>query len=261
MAISIGKLYVIHSGGAANTDQMLSLGGAISTAGSNKIQSQVATAPSLVTGVTIIDAMGNALGAGTLRFNFSNGALQWVAFGGVEYNGPVISGDGIYTLGSVSGYLVVNVVAASLPGSTVQENITISNATNKTFDNITAQESLIGKTEYRCFYIKNTDTTNIAYDVRLWIKSQPIGDDTLSIALNAAGKNQTALGPLADEADSTNVLSGLVFSAPSLQVNGLLLGDLSPGDYYAFWMKRVIPPNTTQQVLNDTSSIGISASL
>lgn len=259
MAISIGKLYVVYSGGAANTSQQNSLGGAISTAGAKKVLSQNCTAPALVTGVTILDAMGNATGAGTLKWDFGTGALMWRPFGGVEYNGPVIAGNGIYTAGSVSGYVVMNVVAASLPGSTQQENLTISNVVNGTYDNISAQESLVGDIEYRCFYILNTDATNTAFDVRVWIKSQPLGADTLSICLNPGAKNTTAIGPLTTEGDGSGLLTALTFTAPSTQVAGLQMGDLLPGDYYAFWVRRTVPANTTTQVLHDTSSIGISS--
>ena len=259
MAMTIGKLFVVYSGGAANTDQQSSLGGAISTAVGNKVVSQEFTPPNLVTGVTIKDAMGNAEGTGVLRWDFAAGALNWKPSGGSTYDGYIISGNGLYTLGTTGGYLLVDVVAGSLPGASTQDNITITNAVNKTFDNISAQESLVGDTEYRCFYVKNTDATSTAYDVRLWIKNQPSGSDTLSIALDPVGTNGTALGPLADENDPTALLAGVTFSAPSTQATGLLVGDLAPGQYRAFWVKRAVPMNTTQQMLHDTSAIGISA--
>lgn len=256
MAISIGDLQIVLSGGGGNASQAASLGGAIST---SKVISQTTTAPNLVTGVTILDAMGNAEGVGTLKWDTATTSLMWKPFGGTAFNGLVITDSGTYTIGSTSGYIIVSVVAASLPGSTVQDSITVSNATNRAFDNITAMESLNGDAEYRCFYVKNTHATQTAYDVRLWVKSQPTGSDTLAVALDPNGKNISARGPIVDEEDSTNVLTGIVFTQPNTYAGSLVIGTLGPGDYYPFWVKRVVPSNTTTAMVNDFSSLAISA--
>lgn len=259
MAINIGDIRVVYSGGAANTSQAASLGGARSTAAANKVLSQSATAPSTVTGVVILDAMGNPEGVGTLQWDNATSSLKWKPYGGVTFNGVVITASGTYMIGSSSGYLYVQVTLASLPASSVSDSITIANLANKAFDNISATESLSGDTEYRCFYVVNTHSTDTAYDVRVWIKNQPVGSDTLAIALDTNGKNADARGPLADEADSGNALSGMTFSAPSSYSTALPFGNLAPGEYYAFWVKRSVPANTTTQVLNDTSALGFSA--
>lgn len=256
MAISIGDLQIVLSGGGGNASQAASLGGAIST---SKVISQTTTAPNLVTGVTILDAMGNAEGVGTLKWDTATTSLMWKPFGGTSFNGISIAASGTYTIGSTSGYIIVSVVAASLPGSTVQDSITVSNATNRAFDNITAMESLNGDAEYRCFYVKNTHATQTAYDVRLWVKSQPTGSDTLAVALDPNGKNISARGPIVDEEDSTNVLTGIVFTQPNTYAGSLVIGTLGPGDYYPFWVKRVVPSNTTTAMVNDFSSLAISA--
>lgn len=260
MAISVGDIQAVYSGGAANTSQAASLGGAISTAGANKITSQTATAPVNVTGVTILDAMGNPTGAGVLKWDFALQQLTWKPFGGLSFDGLTITTNGNYTLGTAGGYLYVSVVFASLPGSTLQDTITIAGAVNKAFDNISAYESLNGDDEYRCFYIKNTHATDTAFDIRIWIKSQPAGADTLSIALDPNGKNASARGPLNDEQDSTTVLTGITFSAPSTYAAALSgIATLAPGEYFAFWVKRHVPVGTTTQIVDDISSLSISA--
>ncbi len=259
MAISIGDLQIVLSGGAANTSQAASLGGAISTAGGGKVVSQNATAPSSVTGVTILDAMGNAEGVGILKWDNGLQALLWKPFGGVTFDGPVITTNGVYTLGTTNGYMVVNVVFASLPVSTLQDSITISAAVNKVFDNISALESLNGDVEYRCLFVKNTHASQSAFDVRLWIKNQPVGSDTLALCLDANGKNAAARGPLVNEEDTTNVLTGYSFVSPSTYAAALVFGTLAPGDYYPFWVRRNVPLNTTVQVANDYSALALSS--
>ena len=171
-----------------------------------------------------------------------------------------ITADGIYSIGDTNGFIVCDVTFASLPGTTqVDSDITIANATENAFDNVSALESLNGDVEYRCFYLKNTNPTDIAYDVRIWIKSQPTGPDELDIALDTGGKNVQAIGPLSNEEDGTNLLTGLSWSRPSTQATGLTLSNLSAGDYHAFWIRRTVLAETTQKEANDISSIGYSA--
>ena len=90
MAISIGDLQIVLSGGGGNASQAASLGGAIST---SKVISQTTTAPNLVTGVTILDAMGNAEGVGTLKWDTTTTSLMWKPFGGTAFNGIGLSPD------------------------------------------------------------------------------------------------------------------------------------------------------------------------
>ena len=259
--ISIGSLRLAYSGGATNEDQAASLGGAISTATNSKPKSQNTTVPPTITGVVILDAMNNEPGAGTLAWNATSEALTWQPFGAVEGVGLAVTEDGVYTIGSSAGYLVVEVTYASLPGSTLQDSIVVSNAPNETFDNITANQSLAGYTDYRCFYVINDHPTETAADVRLFVKKQPDGADTISLALDPNGLNASASGPLADEEDSGEVLVGLSFSAPATSSSGIQLGDLGPGDYRAFWIRRTVPAETSSQVVNNTSALGISAFL
>lgn len=262
MAINIGDIQFVYSGGSTNSDQMLSLGGAISTDAQRRVRSQEATQPTQITGVTIVDAFSNPLGDGTLSFNSTTKELLWRAQGSATFYGVVLAADGLHTIGSASGYLLVSVTFAALPTASRQETITISSAVNKTFDNVSALESMNGATEYRCFYVINTAQSGTAYDVRVWIKSQPVsGADQLSLALDPAAVMGQALGPLVNETDSSNILGGLTFSAPSSQATGLQLGNLVAGQYRAFWVKRHVPVGTTAQTVNNRSSLGISVLL
>lgn len=259
MSITVGHLQIVYSGGAANESQANSIGGAISTAAGKRVKSQDAGTPTPeMYGVTILDAMGNPEGTGTLRWEPSTELLSWKRYGGVTFSGMVVSSDGVYTIGDSSGYLVVQCTRASMAAVFSESAVPITASANKTFDNISPTESLLGMTDYRCFYLLNTHGTGTAYDVRLWVKSQPVGDDTLAIALDPAGLNGTAI-TLADETDSTAQLAAVTFSAPSTQATGLQLGDIGPGAYRPFWIKRSVPAETFTQVLANKSSLGFSA--
>ena len=267
MAIEISDLKVFYSGGTTNTSPDSSLGGQMTQISSAEVISQICADPTFVTGVTIKNAFNNPVGTGSLKWDPNSSDLSWKPPSGVQYVSENITTDGIYVVGNSSGYIVCDVVVANL-ANTLQEDtdITVTNKMNNVFDSVSSTEALDGRIEYRCLYIKNTHAADTAYDVRIWVKQQPVGPDELDIALDPAGIGDgdttgVAIGPLADEIDSGNLLSGITWSRPTTQDAGLVIGTLAPGECHAFWEKRTVAPNTVQQVANDTSKIGISVLL
>lgn len=246
---SAADLKFILSGGAANTDPAAALGGAISTAGGGVILSQAATA-STIAGVTYADAAGNALGNGTVVFTSSGTTLQWAPPGGALGPAVNITPSGVYTVYGADGlaHLKITSVTGAF-GADDTQVVAIANQTNKLFDNITRAESVAGDTEYRCFYIKNSHASDSMTSVKLWIDIDTPGADALSIGLDPVGKNGTAT-TIATEG---NAPSGVTFSEPMTEVSGLDLGTLATGDYYAVWVKRVVPPTTTTSTSADAS--------
>lgn len=150
---SIAYLEQRLTGGAANTDPDLSLGGDMS---SERVLSQSTTALSNVTGVTIDYAGGNPTGAGTLAFDFSDLTLTWTA-NGLNAGDPVnVATSGKYAIFGEQGVLLVTVVAGSLSGTDESDSVTIAHIEGEQFDAVTRQESFAGDTEYRCFCLTNT---------------------------------------------------------------------------------------------------------
>jgi hypothetical protein len=261
MATNLAYLEHRLSGGAANSNQMNSLGGIISN---TRVLSQSATAPSNVTGVVIDDAGGNATGVGTLSYTHSTVSLSWQAFGEGSAGTPVaVSSSGAYAIPSGSnGYLFVTVTAASLPGLDKSDSITIANQINKTFDDVSSGESFAGDTEYRCFYLKNTSLTDTMYGVKIWIVTQPVGADSLWLGLDPAGIGDgSATGVATTIIDEGTAPGGVTFSQPATQGGGLAIGDLGPGQCAAYWQRRDVPSETTIKTLNDYSVIGMSVFL
>lgn len=273
MALQISDLQVFLSGGSANITPVASLGGAVSTQAAGEVLSQGASTSVTqnipINSYTILNAFGNAEGAGTLNYNSVSGDLSWKPFGGVQLVGVNVPVDGIYVLGDSSGYLVVDVTVANLPGSTQQDvDIVISNILNGVYDSVSAVESTDGIIEYRCLYIKNTGDA-VANDVRVWIKQQPIGPDELDLSISIPTGSTIAgdaEGPIADEIDTGGVLAAAItggtlsaWARPSTQATGLALGSIAIGECVYFWEKRTVWPDTVEQVNNDTSRIGISA--
>lgn len=244
------------SGGAANTDPLLSIGGAISTA--QKVLSQTATAPTTITGVTIDDAAGNAEGAGTLTYDSSATTLRWTPPSGTAGTAVTV-GTGTYAIqgGSNGGLLKVTVAAGSLPGSTLSNTITIANQTEKVFDDVTKAESLAGVTRYRCIYVQNNHASDTLSTVKIWISANTPGQDNIDIALSTGGKNSTP----ATIASETTAPADANFTAtnPIDETSALTIGDLAFGDYYPIWIKNEVPASTTEAQTENTFRLAVRA--
>jgi len=260
MVEGIELLQVRLSGGAANVNPDLSLGGQMSTVVGGLVRSQDTTGLSNVTGVEIKDAFGNSQGIGSLRWVSSSGNLGWEQPGQSGYEELAIVESGSYLLGSFSkGFLLVNVALGSLPAGNANDSISVSNRENAVWDDIQAGEGVVGDVEYRCLFLYNAASTTWMYGVRVWLEADASGADSLAVAVSSALKNQAALGPLADEEDSTNILSSLVFLSPLTQESGVLIGDLGPGEFRSWWIRRSVPSGTLISNPYDLSKIGISA--
>ena len=131
---------------------------------------------------------------------------------------------------------------------------------NEMWDNISRYESKVGDTEYRCFYIHNSHPTEMVYDLRLYIKDQPAsGADTLQMGLDPVGIGDGISSGIATQVLNENLApGGISFSTPSA-ASPLSIGNLSPGQCQAFWLKRTVPANLSTDFRYDFSSIGIKA--
>lgn len=259
--ISIGKLAPVYSGGSSNDTPANSLGGGISTTASKRVLSQSSTPLILITGLGIIDAMGNSPGIGLLRWQDSNKELIWTPNSSLNSYGTNIFADGVYTCGGRNGQLYVNATFLDLPVSDLDEEVTIANIPMQVFDNLSAQQSLLGTVQYRCLYLLNTDPATTAKACKVWVQKQPESVDVLHLLIDPAGVNGTALGPLVDEYDVTDILVDLTWINSSNYDSGLYLGDLLPGEYIAIWLRRTLPVYSTQQELHDTSTLRFSSYL
>lgn len=259
MAISITDLLMIFSGTGVTTP-IASIGGVWSAGIPNEVRSQSASGISSVTGVSVVDAYGNTEGIGTLQYVQPSDTILWYPPGVSTGTGKAITETGTYTIGNSGGYLIIDVTYASFPAQSESDSVTISNVPQNIFDDVTDSQSFLGNTEYRCFYIANNHATSTAYNVTIWVYSQPDIADTVSIALDPGGLEVTALGPLNDTEDSTDILgtAGVVFTSPSNSASGLVMGTMLATESYAFWVKRVTPLENRFSAAENKFSIGLS---
>ena len=252
---NLADVIIRLSGGATNVVPFDSLGGVMSTVAGGIVDSQSATAPTTITGVVIDDANGNALGDGSLFFDFSAKTLRWTPPSGTAGVAVDVSVDGVFSIQGASdgGLLAVTVTEASLPGSDQTNTITISALTNNIFDDVSKAESDAGRIEHRALFVENAHAADSMVDVTMWISANTPGQDVVNIGLDPAGVNASA----AVIATEDLVPAGVVFSNPTTEGAGLDLGTLAFGDFFAFWIRRTVPAGVSAAEPNDTFSIAI----
>lgn len=105
------------------------------------------------------------------------------------------------------------------------------------FDNVTSAEASTGESEYRCVYVKNNHGTLTALGTKVWVQTQtPSADTDVAIGLGTSAVN----GNEQTVADENTAPAGVTFTAPASFAAGLTIGDLTPGQTKAVWVKRTV---------------------
>ena len=257
MAFQVTDIQWRYSGGAGNSSPAASLGGVMS---STSILSQTGTLlGTVITGLTVNNAVNNQAGNGTLSWNSSTQYLSYTPPGSSYVYQQLISGNGVYVIGGTDGMVTVTVVLSSMPTSNKTQTVTIANATDAVFQTVTPSMSLLGSTQYRCIYVRNGNSTLSAGALFLYLYTQTTGNDDIFIGLDPAGiGNGTTTGVATTIPNQTTAPSGVTFSAPLTIATGLDVGTLGVGQSFAFWEKRVVPPGTLGYIDMNISRIGLA---
>jgi len=256
---TLADLKMVHSGGVANTDPNLDLGGVISTAGAKDILSQTATAPTTITGVTIPDAVGNAEGVGTLFFDSTAKTLRWTPKNGTAGTAVDVSVSDDYAIqgGNNGGLLKVAVISGTLPSSDQTNSITIANIANNIFDDVAKADAKAGDTEYRGIYWQNDHATDDMVDVRMWVAQNTPGQDVIQIAI-ADEAVDTTMATIPNENTDPALTIDFDDTNPVDYASGIVIPDLvAAGGFQGFWIKRTVPAGTNQSQLNNEFRIGV----
>tara|TARA_Y100001938_G_scaffold128710_1_gene182763 strand:+ start:20732 stop:21343 length:612 start_codon:yes stop_codon:yes gene_type:complete len=135
---------------------------------------------------------------------------------------------------------------ASLGGKRSSTQVT-NDALENIFDDISRQEALVGKTEYRCLYVYNP-SGNALTNVKVHISQHPTITN-ISIGSDAAGiGNGTSTAIASSIATEDTVPTGVTFYGESEDHYGLALGTLKAGEGTPFWLKREAETSTSQTI-------------
>lgn len=250
MPISITDVAFYKSGAS-------SLGGAIGS----RLASQTTSAPSVVTGCTVLQALGNPLGGGTLSFNPSTMQFGWKPPGStVTYFSTAVSSTGTYSVGDyATGMLLLSVAFSQLPTIYKVETLAVSSPIGTVFGSVTTTDALLGATEYRCLYFKNNHATLTASDLRLYVHAPAPLPQVLAIGVDPAGVGDGESSGVAQTVpDSKSAPSGVVFTSPAQAGGGISLGILPPGKSIAFWQRRTVPAMAYGPMMIASATIGVA---
>ncbi len=137
-------------------------------------------------------------------------------------------------------------VYGSLGGKRSSIQVT-NNELENIFDNISRQEALIGKTEYRCLYVYNPSGSALT-NVRIIISQHP-SVSNISLGIDSAGVgNGTSTGIATSIASEDTIPSGVTFYGESEDYYEVALGTLKAGEGIAFWLKRQAETSSAQVI-------------
>lgn len=141
------------------------------------------------------------------------------------------------------------------PDAALGGAISSSQASSNLIDDISTAEAAAGESEYRAFFVKNTNATDTAYAVKIWIASNTTATSTaVQIALADEGVANT-IETVANEGTAP---TGPTFADAADEANALSIGNLAPSEAYGVWIKRTVTATSTA-FPNDTATIRVKA--
>jgi hypothetical protein len=243
----------VTTDGDTQSDPNASLGGKRS---GTILESISASAPVNVTGVAIDEVPASSgTGSATLAFTATGATLAYTAPGDTAGAAVDVSTDGTYEIYSNDStkYMIVTVVAASLPGTDKSDTITLSSVAENLFDSVGSGEAQAGSTEYRAVMVKN-DSAAAMNSMVVWIETNtPFADDHAEIGIEAP-----TAGAIQSVADEATAPASVTFSLADGEANGLSIGNLASGDVYGVWLKRVVS-STNQRYANNSLTFAFKA--
>ena len=141
--------------------------------------------------------------------------------------------------------------ASSLGGVVSTTKIT-SGTPGQVFTDVSGTQAEDGHTAHRGIAVFNNNGSNLTFnEAKVFIETVSSSSDVVySIARTGRGAD-TALEVINDETADP----GVTFSRPTDYSNGIDLGDISAGDYYGIWIKRVV---ASQASATDRFSVTIT---
>ena len=131
----------------------------------------------------------------------------------------------------------------SLGGNVSSQKVN-SDILNNLFRRITDSEASSGITLYRCLAVKNTDTTDEARNVTVYMVYDTKSNDSLALYSKAQAGRNTVETPIVDEFTPPTG-SNINFIAALNRSGGINLGDLDINEYRCMWLRYTVQPGAT----------------
>lgn len=230
-------LGIFLTGGAANKDPALSLGGvpsAVRFRGFGTLAAEPISIPALK-----VDNAWPANGAGTGKLGVdASGNFTWTPPGGAVGTGVAIAAGASGILEGASEGAAVRVYVD--PGYTsvarTVESVELLEIFNGALAmaNLSSAQRVAGRTTYRAVLLSAVGKYSVA-QLRLWLP--PVG----SQATWSLGLETPVAGALQTIANETTAPAGISWSSPTTEGAALTVASLAAGSSLGLWIRRVFP--------------------
>jgi hypothetical protein len=156
-----------------------------------------------------------------------------------------------------AGNSTASSAAASL-GKYVSTTEWAGGSANDLFDDISGAENAASTVDYRCIFVHNTNTANVAQNAVVYLSAETAGGANIAIATDniAASAKGSASAQAAEIANETTAPSGVsAFSSPTTAGTGLSLGNIGIDAVKAFWIRRTA--TNSSALSNDGVTIAV----
>lgn len=146
------------------------------------------------------------------------------------------------------------VTGNSLGGQVYTVNGQLSETVHGLFNTVSSVERSLGKTKYRCVYMKNTSLLK-CLNPKLFIPNNtPSSGTDLAVGFDPNGVgNGISLGVADEIFDESTAPSGVIFTNGKEVTSGVALGaDIPPNSMVAIWLRLIVNFNTEKSELDGT---------
>lgn len=164
-----------------------------------------------------------------------------------------------YSVAAAAGNTTAGTAAGSL-GDQISTTVLATAGGNEWFDDVSGAENAASESEYRGFFIHNSNTANNYQNAVLYISAETAGGASIAIAIDntaqsAIGSGSTQMTTVANEDTSPGAGAGS-FSSPTTAGTGLSLGTINFGNCKGFWVRRTTA--NTAALSNDGVTLATS---
>lgn len=155
---------------------------------------------------------------------------------------PIVGSDIVFRLSTTAG--AAGDSTAGTAGGSLGKYVSTTvwaAGTNTLFDNITGDENAASTVDYRCFFVLNNHATITLENAVVYVSAETAGGASVAIATDNIGPvaKGSAGAQAAQIASETTAPTGVsAFSTPTTKGAGLALGNLTPGQVKAVWVRR-----------------------
>jgi hypothetical protein len=128
---------------------------------------------------------------------------------------------------------------------------------NNLFDNVTGDENAASEAEYRCIFVHNAHATITYENAVCWLSAEVAGGAVAAISVDttAASAIGSASAQAKQVADENTAPATQTFTSPTSKATGLSIGNLTPGQCRAIWVRRTAA--NTAALNNDGVTISV----